>query len=472
MRAANREPGLSQIFQNDNCLESKAHNYLEVKSLIDQVKDTYNNIQLDSYYQEIENILNQENYAIDKPFLKERISQTSKFLSEAIQELTRAKTTPTSTFISQPKGISLISPSFTPDSMVTPKNDPLKNINFEKLSSSKKPSILKSSRYSSGKRHREAGEVREEDSTRKSNIHVQLLDADLKEREDYTFDSYDEEQLPRTTKVTVIETENTKRRELETKKEAKNTTEKIKPAKDRKDTTTVSKPAYEPKPTTDVFLNNRISNPGLWLVESYPLGAIIPTCLASVSESEVAVGTASGQVIISAMGTARTIQIGAAPVTGLRARGRLLAVSLDCPAQNLCLLDVDFPDDLMFLQGHSRAVTSVAWSDCGRHFLSAGKDGKLNLWHWDPLSLAKSLKVSNLPLNSVACLAKSDLVAVGGDDGCIKVFSITGDALVYKNTLQDSSAILKLDCFFQNTKFVASANLLGEIKIWDLTSGE
>lgn len=66
---------------------------MELKSLIDQVRESYTNMRLDDYYHEIEHILAQENYAVDKAFLKERISQTSKFLSEAIQELTRPKST-------------------------------------------------------------------------------------------------------------------------------------------------------------------------------------------------------------------------------------------------------------------------------------------------------------------------------------------------------------------------------------------
>lgn len=233
------------------------------------------------------------------------------------------------------------------------------------------------------------------------------------------------------------------------------------------------RPPYEPKQTTDVFLNNRISNPGIWLVESYPLNqSVVPTCLTAISLTEIVIGTSSGLLIVTDLYSSRSIKVADCPVICLKARGRLLAACFDSPAHNLCLLDIDYPDDLMYLQGHSRAVSDVAWSEGGNHFLTVGKDGKLNLWNWDPLSLTKSLKVSNLPLNSVACLAKGSIVAVGGDDGCIKVFSIIENQLQYRNTLQDTSAITKLDSFYQNTKFVASSNLLGELKIWDLTSGE
>lgn len=440
--------------------------------MIDEVKETYASMQLDAAYQQIRDLLAKENCALDRKFLRERITETGKFLSEAIQELTRQKKAAYPSPSARARAVSVETPAFTPESLSTPKNDQQATLGFDRQSSSKKPSILKAGKYASAKqqRHEEA----EGSNKRKSRMQV-FLDADLKQREDYTFDSYDEDSGPRQAKTTALDPGSASDREpVEKRREQPVGAQPLsKSAANDQQVAKQVRPPYEPKPTTDVFLNNCIANPGLWLVESFPLGpAIVPTCLTSLSLTEIVVGTSSGLLIVTDLKSSRRLQVADGPIVGLKARGRLLAVCVDSPAHNLCLLDLDFPDDVMFLQGHSRAVADVAWSDGGRSFLSAGKDGKLNLWNWDPLSLLKSLKVSNLPLNAVACLAKSDLVAVGGDEGCIKVFAVGGGNLQYRNTLQDSAAITKLDSFYQNTKFVASANLLGELKVWDLSSGE
>jgi WD40 repeat protein len=420
-------------------------------------------LELEKQYGDLEQILMKDYYAIDKPFLKERIAQTSKYLSEAIQELTRPKTTALTKPASNAKSTSIIQAMPTPDSEITPKNNTGKTINFDKASSSRKPSILKSSKYGSARRP----------SLESRNVNIRLqLDPEVRDQ-DYVFDSCDEDSVQRESKVKIAEPPKLVKKQLEIQEPTQKQVVNNHGAVDPKKTAAVSKPVYEPRPVTDVFLNNRISKPAVWLTESLILGSdITPTCLAVLSATEVVVGTSGGLLIVSDFKTTRRIKISDSPVIGLKTRGRLVAVCLDSAAHNLCLVDVEYPEDTMFMQGHSRPVSDVAWSEYGDQFVSVGKDGKLNLWKWDPLTLLKTVKVSNLPLNSVTCLAKSDLVAVGGEEATIKVFSIAQGDLQYKNTLQDSSSIVKLDSFYQNTKFVASANLLGELKIWDVTSGE
>lgn len=466
LKEAQQGNSLYLALANHDYLDTKAHNYLEVKSLLEDLKQKYHSLGLENQDHELKKIISTDFYAVDKPFLQERISQTSHYLQEAIQELMKSKTSSPVAPLHPP----LLSPAQTPESLITPKYDEMKNINFEKTSSSKKPSILKPGKFSSSnpKNQYESNDKEKYDKCDINPIKVSVTakpqsrlqkNSDVKDLEDYAFESYDSDTTPKITKVQVVEPE------------AKKPKEAKMPA--RKEPKEVQRTKLEPRAALDIFLNNHIANPGLWAVSSLPLGKdLVPSCLTVVSPSEVVVGTASGTLLVSDLNYTRRIKISNDPIISIKSLGHLVACCFDSAANNLCIVDIDFPDDLMFMQGHSRAVTDVAWSDGGSHFISVGKDGKLNFWNWDPLSLAKSIKISNLPLNSVACLAKSNLVAVGGDDGCIKVFSISEGSLFYKTTLQDNAAVLKLDSFYQNTKFVASTNLLGELKIWDLSSAE
>lgn len=225
-------------------------------------------------------------------------------------------------------------------------------------------------------------------------------------------------------------------------------------------------------PSVDVMLAEEISSPAVINMTSLRLHPqVTPTCLTMVNESEIVVGTKDHGLLVTDLAQERWIRLpGLSSITGMKNLGRLLACSIDRPTDNLCLVDIDHPEGMMFLKGHSRGVSDTVWTDNAKNFISVGKDGKLVFWNWDPLEQIKTLKISNLPVNSVTILAKSNTVVTGGDDSTIKIFSLSQGNISYKSSIKDSAPVTKVDSFYQNTKFIASTNLLGEIKIWDVAS--
>lgn len=442
--------------------------------MIEELKQSYNQLDLENQYKMIEEMLATKDFAVDKPFLEERISQTSFYLQQAIEELMKPKLKPQEVpRRTETHNLVLTSSSDLSGGLKTPQGVD-KQIHFPQ-SSGKKPSILKASKVAAEMPEPDRGEKIAEKKVGNKQSEIAVRNHEMEE--------YCEKQevyrLRQKEKLACVQ------QEVITHKSGKG----LEPLEEVLEEVTRSVKSHSAsegglstpgcalnleRPSLDVFLNCQIPKPALLSMNSLCLGnSVTPTCAAFISDSDLVVGTAGSGILVTDFNVKCWIKLpNPSPIIAMKSLGRLVACCIDSPTDNLCLIDVEHSDDMMFLKGHSRGVTDVSWTDNAKHFVSVGKDGKLVFWKWDPLSQLKTLKVSNLPLNSVTSLYKSKLIVTGGDDSTIKVFSISGDTISFRSSIQDSAAITKVDSFYQNTKFVVSTNILGEIKIWDVTTGE
>jgi WD40 repeat protein len=463
------------VIQHTEYLDNKANEYMTAKAMIEDLKHKYSDIGLETQYALIQEMLVTKDFAVDKPFLEERIAQTSFYLQQAIEELMKPKVRPlNSTPINKPPVLSSHHAE-APVQITTPQGVD-KKIHFP-TSSNKKSSILKVPKHKDApisdrsyqQQDTEIPKIQKESAKRSSMEEYKSQKGINQNRQNEKQASIQHEmELLNLYQKSISNKESLPEVREEDLRSIKSSSASENGRKTPDNIIRLQKPAL------DVFLNGKIRNPAVLSMKFLDLGMdIVPTCVAFISDSDVVVGTAGSGILISDFGVKCWIKLpNSAPIIGMKSLGRLVACCLDSPTDNLCLIDVEHSDDMMFLKGHSRGVTDVTWTSSAEHFVSVGKDGKLVFWKWDPLTQLKSLKVSNLPLNSVTSLAKSKLIVTGGDDSTIKVFCISGDSIAYRNSIQDTAPVTKVDSFYQNTKFVSSTNLLGEVKIWDISTGE
>ena len=438
-----KERPTAQIVQNTEYLDKRALECIETKIMIDNLKKVYNELKFPAQFELIEEMLATKELAINKPFLEERISQTSLHLQKAIENLMKPELkiqkikleTQTSIFKSYSDTLDEVSSPKSTDQLIliTPKPYTI-------------PSILKGSR--NNERQNSDRSLRKSEEKRK----IKFIEPERNTPQSNPSQSQPDPPPPPTSSNPPT-----------------HTTPVIRP-----DDRCTRQADVTHRPQTDVDIATHISAPAvvsmdrLWLADG-----VVAMCVAVVSDCDVVVGTEKNGILLTDFRSKRWIKLpNEAGVVGVKSWGRMVVCCLDSPTDNLWLVDLENSDDMMMLKGHSKGVTDVAWTDNAKHLVSVGKDGKLVFWSWNPLSQIKRLKVSNLPINSVTILTNSNLVVTGGDDATIKIFCITGDSITYKNSIQDTVAVTKVDSFYQNTKLVVSKNLLGEIKSWDILSGK
>ena len=412
--------------------------------MIDNLKKVYNELKFPAQFELIEEMLATKEFAINKPFLKERISKTSLHLQKALENLMTPESqnekikieTQTSIFKSYSDTLDEVSSPKSTDQLIviTPKPYTIS-------------SILKRSR--NNERQNSDRSLRKSEEKRKI---LKFIEPERNTPQPNPSQSQPNPPPPPTPS-----------------NRPAHTTPVI-----RSDDRCTRQTDTTHRPQTDVDIDTRISTPAVVSMDRLCLAdGVVAMCVAVVSHCDVVVGTEKDGILLTDFRSKRWIKLpNEAGVVGVKSLGRMVVCCLDSPTDNLWLVDLENSDHMMMLKGHSKGVTDVAWTDTAKHFVSVGKDGKLVFWSWNPLSQIKTLRVSYLAINSVTILTNSNLVVTGGDDATIKIFCITGDSITYKNSIQDTVAVTKVDSFYQNTKLVVSTNLLGEIKIWDILSGK
>lgn len=445
-----------QACKQPSALDVKAAEMLEARQLIEDLKVDYERLGIEAGFQSVQVVLATPHFAVDFGYLQHRITTTSAYLQDAVLELLR----PTHL---QPPTISKASSSPQIETQaedlerVSLVNSQHHRRSSKAESSGQKKSILK--RSSRGKR-----DIHEVDSRRNERI----TQASMNRKEVSIPEETSHQQ----------DTKAASRHRKPHEEEPKQVSEDEGGSQMSESQSCGSRQqelrAAEERPKFDAFLETRVTNPAVILRDNMLLDdSILPTCLTALSETEVAVGTASGCLMITDLRSSRWIDLGVGgPIISLKALGRRVLCCIDSSVDNLCLVDIDKPDASVFLKGHSRGVADGTWFDAERRLVTVGKDGKVIMWRCQPLAIMKILKVSNLPLNSVTSLPTGGTIVTGGDDTSIRVFAVTLEALVAQRSISDSAAITRVDGFYQNTKFVASANIQGQVKIWDVTTGD
>ena len=134
------------------------------------------------------------------------------------------------------------------------------------------------------------------------------------------------------------------------------------------------------------------------------------------------------------------------------------------------------------LDGHTRAVLRVAFSQDGNLILSASQDGTVKQWDtatgdlkrtinlWNDFGYEASGQNRDLEVWSMAFSPDQTMLAAGSLDGTLRLWNlITGKP---GTVLKEHTGSISNLTFSPNGKLLASSSKKGELIVWDVNSGE
>ncbi|PYH59942.1 WD40 repeat domain-containing protein [Aspergillus niger CBS 101883] len=125
--------------------------------------------------------------------------------------------------------------------------------------------------------------------------------------------------------------------------------------------------------------------------------------------------------------------------------------------------------EMQTLEGHSYAVTSVAFSNNGQLLASGSGDKTVKLWDAATGTLKHTLEGHSNRVYSVAFSNNGQLLASGSDDKTIKLWDAATGTL--KHTLEGHSNRVYSVVFSNNGQLLASGSDDKTIKLWDAATG-
>ena len=119
-------------------------------------------------------------------------------------------------------------------------------------------------------------------------------------------------------------------------------------------------------------------------------------------------------------------------------------------------------------EGHTAAVTSIAYSSNGRHVASGSEDGTVRIWDLES-GESRSLEGHRSFVTSVAYSPDGRSVASGSYDGTVRIWDPeSGES----RPLEDPGSWVRSVAYSPDGRSVARGSSDGTVRIWDLESGE
>ena len=226
----------------------------------------------------------------------------------------------------------------------------------------------------------------------------------------------------------------------------------------------------EPHPIHDLSIVTKVSAPKLKLsaTKFFRLSNSTPTCIMNIGESSLMIGYSSGEVGITDMESQEVMKIGNSPVRVIRLIGKHAICGFEGSESNLLGFELGTNKPIHYSSGHKQTVSDVTVLEESNKFISVGNDGLLCYWEPRNTKPLKIMCISNLALVSITNLNSGELIVTGGDDSVLRLFSQANGTLVFMSEIKDKAPIIKVESFYQNSKFILSANIAGEINVWDI----
>ncbi|MBN2312452.1 MAG: protein kinase [Sedimentisphaerales bacterium] len=152
--------------------------------------------------------------------------------------------------------------------------------------------------------------------------------------------------------------------------------------------------------------------------------------------------------------------------------GKLIAAGIS--NGTVCMWDIesDSNEPLAALSAHTGRVNALVWQSEDQSLITAGEDGKIEIWHPRSRMRTRSLQVSQYPVTCLAFSPHGKYFASGGDDGIIRLWT-TGEN--WSSTLlrsdpnepQDRPSRFTAVTWSPDEMLLATGDSVGEITIWD-----
>jgi len=135
-----------------------------------------------------------------------------------------------------------------------------------------------------------------------------------------------------------------------------------------------------------------------------------------------------------------------------------------------------------FLDGHTRAVLGVAFSQDGETILSASQDGTVKQWDtatgnlkqtvhlWDDFAYEAGEQNRDIEVWSIEFNPEGTLLAAGSLDGTLNLWSLIPGR--QRTVLKGHTGSISKITFSPDGKLLASSSNKGELFVWDVNSGE
>ncbi|KFZ19736.1 hypothetical protein V501_00536 [Pseudogymnoascus sp. VKM F-4519 (FW-2642)] len=131
--------------------------------------------------------------------------------------------------------------------------------------------------------------------------------------------------------------------------------------------------------------------------------------------------------------------------------------------------DLEWNAVLQTLEGHSREVSSVAFSHDSKLLVSVSHDRTVKIWDTATGTLQQTLEGHSGSVSSVAFSHDSKLLASASADKTVKVWDAATGML--QRSLEGHSREVSSVAFSHDSKLLASASYDSTVKVWDVATG-
>ncbi len=131
----------------------------------------------------------------------------------------------------------------------------------------------------------------------------------------------------------------------------------------------------------------------------------------------------------------------------------------------LHLYEADAGESFRPIIGHTKLIVDLEFSPDGQSFATASRDGKVKLWDLTSGMLKAKISSQQGGFNAVAFAPQEDMIAIGGDQRTIGLYTKTGKHLANLNGHSSSVSSLQ---FSNDGRYLVSCTIDNEIKVWDM----